>query len=73
MTKRKVVDEGVARLEHEYTSGQIGHAEYRQALTALYRERLGARSRGKRDAEVTISKEPWPGAKVRVVDRGPER
>lgn len=69
--KRKVIDEGAARLEQEYTSGQISYAEYRQGLTALYRERTGSRS--ERDAKVTINKEPWPGAKARIVDEGRDR
>lgn len=71
--KRTVVDEGVFRLEQEFTSGEISHAEYRKALTALYRERLGARNQHRRNAKVTTSREPWPRAKARLFDDGPER
>ena len=71
--KRTVVDEGVARLEQEYTSGQISYTEYRRALTALFRERMAMRVQHRRDAKVMISREPWPRAKARLFDEGPER
>lgn len=58
-------DDEVKRITLEYTSGQITHPEYRQALIDLYRRQENY-SPSQRECVVTLRPEGKPAAMARL-------